>query len=225
MTATAPAPVAPGGTVTLSNINQTLAVPPAVFVAGYNLGLLTTGTNIIPVTISTGDRGHNTVQGSQNTNTVATTITTTITDPDGTPGTGDETATPGAVNVTYNDQTWTAGASGTIGFREYTTTPRDHHVAGGGIIIAAARRRLITSGSAAPRRRGRGRRGRARSSSPTAPTFASTQISVANTPPTANAGPDQTVASGATVNLNGTGSTDPDGTIASYAWTQTAGDA
>ncbi len=42
-------------------------------------------------------------------------------------------------------------------------------------------------------------------------------------PPVAEAGPDQAVTSGATVTLNGTGSYDPDGTIASYAWVQTAG--
>ena len=34
---------------------------------------------------------------------------------------------------------------------------------------------------------------------------------------------DQTVASGATVNLDGTASADPDGTTHAYAWTQTAG--
>jgi hypothetical protein len=45
----------------------------------------------------------------------------------------------------------------------------------------------------------------------------------ANTPPTANAGPDQVVAPGSTVNLNGSGSSDANGPIASYAWTQTAG--
>ena len=45
----------------------------------------------------------------------------------------------------------------------------------------------------------------------------------ANTPPIANAGVAQTVTSGVTVTLNGTGSSDPDGSIASYAWTQTAG--
>lgn len=44
-----------------------------------------------------------------------------------------------------------------------------------------------------------------------------------NTPPTANAGSAQTVNSSALVTLNGTASTDSDGTIASYAWTQTAG--
>src|SRR6187402_196620 len=44
-----------------------------------------------------------------------------------------------------------------------------------------------------------------------------------NTAPIANAGSNQTVTSGVTVTLNGTSSNDPDGTIASYAWTQTAG--
>ena len=42
-----------------------------------------------------------------------------------------------------------------------------------------------------------------------------------NQAPTANAGADQTVASGATVNLTGAGSTDPDGDTLTYAWTQT----
>ena len=43
-----------------------------------------------------------------------------------------------------------------------------------------------------------------------------------NQPPTANAGPDQIVAAGAVVSLNGTGS-DPDNGIASWQWTQTSG--
>lgn len=46
-----------------------------------------------------------------------------------------------------------------------------------------------------------------------------------NTPPTANAGADQTVVTGQVVTLNGSGSSDPDGTIASYSWTQTSGTA
>jgi hypothetical protein len=41
----------------------------------------------------------------------------------------------------------------------------------------------------------------------------------ANTPPVANAGPDQAVEPSSVVTLNGTGSTDSDGTIASYLWT------
>ena len=44
----------------------------------------------------------------------------------------------------------------------------------------------------------------------------------ANQAPVADAGPDQTVDAGTMVLLSGTGS-DPDGTIASYEWTQTGG--
>ena len=44
-----------------------------------------------------------------------------------------------------------------------------------------------------------------------------------NTPPVADAGPNQTVNSDDTVTLDGTGSSDPDGDTLTYAWTQTAG--
>jgi hypothetical protein len=43
-----------------------------------------------------------------------------------------------------------------------------------------------------------------------------------NIPPVANAGPNQTAASGTTVTLSGS-ATDSDGTIASYSWSQTSG--
>jgi len=46
---------------------------------------------------------------------------------------------------------------------------------------------------------------------------------IANQPPVANSGPNQTVAPGALVTLDGSGSTDPDGTIASYSWAQASG--
>ncbi len=45
----------------------------------------------------------------------------------------------------------------------------------------------------------------------------------ANSPPFANAGPDQNVAELTTVNLDGTGSSDPDGDALSYSWAQTGG--
>jgi subtilisin family serine protease len=44
-------------------------------------------------------------------------------------------------------------------------------------------------------------------------------------PPIANAGPDQTVDQQVPVTLDGSASTDPDGTIVSYSWRQTAGPA
>jgi len=45
----------------------------------------------------------------------------------------------------------------------------------------------------------------------------------ANNPPTSNAGPDQAVGRIVVVTLDGSASSDSDGTVASYAWTQTAG--
>ena len=49
-------------------------------------------------------------------------------------------------------------------------------------------------------------------------------VSNVNTPPTANAGADQTVDEGtADIQLNGSGSTDPDGDTITYLWSQTQG--
>ena len=48
-------------------------------------------------------------------------------------------------------------------------------------------------------------------------------VSFNNAPPTADASTDQTVTEGSVVNLDGTGSSDSDGTIATYQWSQTAG--
>ena len=54
---------------------------------------------------------------------------------------------------------------------------------------------------------------------------ASTSVTVRrlNRPPVANAGLEQTVDEGVAVTLDGSGSADPDGAIASYAWVQTRG--
>ena len=50
-------------------------------------------------------------------------ITTTITDPDGIPGDGGRDRDPGHARRDLCDQTWTAGASGTIDFHEATVMP------------------------------------------------------------------------------------------------------
>jgi hypothetical protein len=54
-------------------------------------------------------------------------------------------------------------------------------------------------------------------------TVSNTQTFSPNAAPVANAGSDQSAVSGVQVSLDGSGSADSDGTIASYAWTQTGG--
>ena len=230
MTATSPASVAPGGTVALTNIQQSANVPGTIFVAGYNLGLLTVGPNTIPTTVVTTIEGTNTVEGTQNTNAVSTSISTTISDPDGSPGTGDETGTDGSFSVTYNDQTWTAGASGTIDFRE-DTVPIGAGAGvlhTGGVKITAVIQGFLTVRFGCSPGTVTGPDPGVVALDDPAAAFASTTIASApvNQAPTADAGDDQTVAAGATVNLDGTGSSDPDaGDTLDYSWTQTGGTA
>jgi hypothetical protein len=138
-----PASVPAGATVPLTGLQQQLSVPGAIFVAGYNLGLLDVGDNTIAINARTVIEGTNTVQGQQSTAPVggvppdgSLTVTTTISDPDTTPGTGDETATDAVGNLTYPDLSWTAGPSGPIQFREDTITGLAPNV--GGIIVTAA---------------------------------------------------------------------------------------
>ena len=198
-----PDPVAPGGTVTLTNLTQTANVPGSIFVAGYNLGLLQPGQNTIPATVSTFIEGTNTVEGVQQTPFVATSISTTISDPDGTPSTGDETATDGSFTVVYPDMTFTAsGPDGTIiEFREDTRTPLSVATGAevGGIIIRAviggflSVRFACSPGTVAPPDPG------TVTFIDPAPPFDTTLIQTpppVDDPPTANAGTDQTVNEG-----------------------------
>ena len=110
--------VAPGGATTTTGLSQQGAVPGAIFVAGYNLGLLVEGVNNIPATVKTKIEGTNTTQGTQTSSNAATAVSTTIDDPNDVPGTGDETATPAAFTANYANMSWTAGASGAINYRQ-----------------------------------------------------------------------------------------------------------
>jgi hypothetical protein len=179
----------------------------------------------VPADIKTVIEGTNTVEGTQTTNTASDSISTVITDP--TPAnrnSGDETATPGQLDVTYADQTWTAGASGTINFREDTITPLAQ--ATGGIVINALVGGAIpvefdcSPGTVTPPDPGT-----VAFIDPADP-FASTNIvTPVDNPPTANAGGDQSVNEGALVTLDGTTSSDPDGEALTYQWSQTSGPA
>jgi hypothetical protein len=333
--------VAPGGATTTDNLMQSAAIPGDIFVAGYNLGLLQQGENNIPANVRSTIEATNTVQGQQLTNTVGGTppdgsvvVTTTITDPDGTPGTGDETATDASFSVTYNDMNWTAGASGTIDYRQQSIATAPPTAANNTLLINAlvggvfnvqfrcapgtvtgpdpgvitlidpagsfdttqiVAPSLISISDATATEGGTETftvtldnpqpapvtvQFATADGSAVAPgdytsatgtvTFAPGDVSedvvvqtvddalvegtetfdvnlsnptgnasiadglgvgtindndVANQAPTANAGADQTVASGATVQLDGTGSSDPDGDALTFAWTQTSGPA
>lgn len=114
----APNPATLGaGDVTLSGTNYAAFFDAAVLVAGYNLGLLTVGVNNIPGELTYTINASNTTQGSQTVGPIALVGQTTITDPDGTPGTGDETGTDLAVSVPVGDTIWTP-SGGDIDFSD-----------------------------------------------------------------------------------------------------------
>ncbi|MGZ5387639.1 MAG: Calx-beta domain-containing protein, partial [Solirubrobacterales bacterium] len=112
--------------------------------AGYNLGLLQIGANNIPANVRSTIEATNTVEGSQNTNVAggtppdgSVTVSTTITDPDGVPGTGDETGTDASFSVTYNNLNWTAAASGTIDYRQQSIATWPATAANNSLLINA----------------------------------------------------------------------------------------
>jgi hypothetical protein len=118
----APAPATVGtDVITLSGVTFQADVPATLLVAGYNLGLLTLGANNIPVKGWVSIQATNTAEGSV-VRQFTTSVTTTIADPNGIPGTGDETATPLAVTVDLAESTWTP-LGGVVHFRQGGSIP------------------------------------------------------------------------------------------------------
>jgi hypothetical protein len=125
LTGSAPASVDAGAQFQLAGISQTLFLPGALFVAGYNLGLLPEGQATVPGNVRTIIEATNTVEGTQTTPVINVSIVTTINDPDNIPGSGDETASPAEVTVNYPAQNWTAG-----GQRHHPLPGGDSHTTG-----------------------------------------------------------------------------------------------
>jgi hypothetical protein len=106
----------PANSVTLSGVKFTAAVPATLLIAGYNLGLLTVGANSIPVKGWVSIAGSGTVEAKKALQ-FTTTVSTTITDPNGIPGNGDEGATPLNLDLALSDTTWTP-TGGAINFSQ-----------------------------------------------------------------------------------------------------------
>lgn len=124
--ASAPNPATLGaGTITTTGTSYDAFFDAAVLVAGYNLGLLVVGPNPIPGTLEATINASNTAEGSLTTAPIALVGNTTITDPDGTPGTGDESATDLAISVPIPDSVW-------------TPTGGDIEISDGGAVIIAS---------------------------------------------------------------------------------------
>ena len=108
-----------GNNVTLSGVTASVTLPDFLPLGAYNTGALAVGQNSIPAIVYFAILGDGTTEGTQVVDTSVTAVTT-ITDPDGSPGTGDETATPITATATFPDTTWTRPGTDTdtVSFRQ-----------------------------------------------------------------------------------------------------------
>jgi hypothetical protein len=114
-------------------VSQTVAIPGAIVVDLYNDFLMPPGVNNIPVGAGTTIEATNTIEGVQDTGRAglgmsglpdgSVTATTTISDPDGIRGSGDETATDATFSVDHALD-WISGPTNgtTIEYRQDTGT-------------------------------------------------------------------------------------------------------
>jgi len=138
LSGTIPATLTPGQTFQSTGMSMQVSLPADLFLAGYSLGFIQNG-QMLSGTIAATIAASNTVEGQQVTNNVAAQIgPINISDPDGTPGTGDETAADVSATVNFNDMTWTAGNGGQVALRE-ASVPITNAAAGspGGIRVDA----------------------------------------------------------------------------------------
>jgi hypothetical protein len=115
----------------------------------------------------------------------------------------------GGLKLTPNAPTFTEARDGVVAAAESASCVDAN------LISAAFAKRGIGADAVAPKSRSRDNAGVVEDYTPV----------VINCPPVADAGPDQSVATGTLVTLDGSGSSDGDGQTLSYEWVQTAGPA
>jgi len=94
-----------GDPITLSKTTVTVKVPGDLLVQGYNFGIVTNG-EVIPATLSLTINGSNTTEGTHTYPLIHSSPKVVIHDPDGVPGTKDETADPLSVTSSLPNTTW-----------------------------------------------------------------------------------------------------------------------
>jgi len=94
-----------GDPITLSNTKVTVKVPLDLLIQGYNFGILANG-QVIPATLDLVIAGSNTTEGSHTYATIHSNSKLVVHDPDGTPGTDDETADPLSVTTSLPNTVW-----------------------------------------------------------------------------------------------------------------------
>ena len=107
-----------GNALLLTGTSVQGAFSGATMAAAYNLNLLSVGPNVVPIEIFSTINATNTVEGTA-TDTQSDTVVVTITDPDGQPGTGDETGTDLIVTANWPDTVWTP-TGGNVAFTQGT---------------------------------------------------------------------------------------------------------
>jgi hypothetical protein len=94
-----------GEPIALTNAEVTVTTPADLLLQSYDFAILTNGETI-PVAIDLALAGSHTVEGVHTYATIHSNVTLTIHDPDGVPGTGDESADPIAITASLPDTVW-----------------------------------------------------------------------------------------------------------------------
>ncbi len=104
----APNPTPDGASFEVTAASLLVEISSDLVLDVYELGLLSLGPNPVPASFSVEIQASNTVESLQTLAVTDSLASTTITDPDGQPGSGDESATPLVYSEAIASTTWTA---------------------------------------------------------------------------------------------------------------------